>query len=170
MAKKKKSVRTRRRERKNVVTGQAHIQSTFNNTIVSITDVTGNVVAWGSAGGQGFKGSRKSTPYAAQQTAEHPLPAGHRARGDGDHRRHADPAQRLPPTQEETRLVAPLDRPLSLSGPGGRSAPAAPGRRQLVRALGHAPTGVLPRVLVASLASTADAADRRRPFEGHHFG
>jgi small subunit ribosomal protein S11 len=70
MAKKKKSVRTRRRERKNVVTGQAHIQSTFNNTIVSITDVTGNVVAWGSAGGQGFKGSRKSTPYAAQQTAE----------------------------------------------------------------------------------------------------
>jgi small subunit ribosomal protein S11 len=70
MAKKKKAVRTRRRERKNVVTGQAHIQSTFNNTIVSITDVTGNVVAWGSAGGQGFKGSRKSTPFAAQMTAE----------------------------------------------------------------------------------------------------
>ncbi|MEP7104995.1 MAG: 30S ribosomal protein S11 [Chloroflexota bacterium] len=70
MAKKKKSVRTRRRERKNVVTGQAHIQSTFNNTIVSITDVTGNVVAWGSAGGHGFKGSRKSTPFAAQVTAE----------------------------------------------------------------------------------------------------
>ena len=67
---KKKAVRTRRRERKNVVTGQAHIQSTFNNTIVSITDTTGNVVAWGSAGGQGFKGSRKSTPYAAQVTAE----------------------------------------------------------------------------------------------------
>ncbi|HEY8643057.1 MAG TPA: 30S ribosomal protein S11 [Candidatus Dormibacteraeota bacterium] len=67
---KKKTVRTRRRERKNVVTGQAHIQSTFNNTIVSITDITGNVVAWGSAGGQGFKGSRKSTPFAAQVTAE----------------------------------------------------------------------------------------------------
>jgi small subunit ribosomal protein S11 len=67
---KKKSVRTRRRERKNVVVGQAHIQSTFNNTIVSITDTTGNVVAWGSAGGQGFKGSRKSTPFAAQITAE----------------------------------------------------------------------------------------------------
>ncbi|TMF88563.1 MAG: 30S ribosomal protein S11 [Chloroflexi bacterium] len=67
---KKKTVRTRRRERKNVVTGQAHIQSTFNNTIVSITDTTGNVVAWGSAGGQGFKGSRKSTPFAAQVTAE----------------------------------------------------------------------------------------------------
>ena len=67
---KKKTVRTRRRERKNVVTGQAHIQSTFNNTIVSITDITGNAVAWGSAGGQGFKGSRKSTPFAAQVTAE----------------------------------------------------------------------------------------------------
>src|SRR6202158_5394161 len=70
MAKAKKVVRTRRRERKNVVAGQAHIQSTFNNTIISITDITGNVVSWGSAGSQGFKGSRKSTPYAAQMTAE----------------------------------------------------------------------------------------------------
>ena len=70
MGKKKKAVRTRRRERKNVVVGHAHIQSTFNNTIVSITDTTGNVIAWGSAGGQGFKGSRKSTPFAAQITAE----------------------------------------------------------------------------------------------------
>ena len=67
---KKKTVRTRRRERKNVAVGQAHIQSTFNNTIISITDLTGAVVAWGSAGGQGFKGSRKSTPFAAQVTAE----------------------------------------------------------------------------------------------------
>ena len=67
---KKKSTRTRRRERKNVVVGQAHIQSTFNNTIISITDITGNVVSWGSAGSQGFKGSRKSTPFAAQMTAE----------------------------------------------------------------------------------------------------
>jgi small subunit ribosomal protein S11 len=67
---KKKATRTRRRERKNVVVGQAHIQSTFNNTIISITDVQGNVVSWGSAGAQGFKGSRKSTPYAAQVTAE----------------------------------------------------------------------------------------------------
>jgi small subunit ribosomal protein S11 len=67
---KKKTVRTRRRERKNVAVGQAHIQSTFNNTIISITDVQGNVVSWGSAGGQGFKGSRKSTPFAAQVTAE----------------------------------------------------------------------------------------------------
>ncbi len=70
MGKKKKSVRTRRRERKNVAVGQAHIQSTFNNTIISITDPQGNVVAWGSAGGHGFKGSRKSTPFAAQVTAE----------------------------------------------------------------------------------------------------
>ena len=67
---KKKTTRTRRRERKNVVVGQAHIQSTFNNTIISITDIEGNVISWGSAGAQGFKGSRKSTPFAAQVTAE----------------------------------------------------------------------------------------------------
>ena len=53
-----------------MVAGQAHVQSTFNNTIISITDVDGNVISWGSAGAQGFKGSRKSTPYAAQMTAE----------------------------------------------------------------------------------------------------
>ncbi len=53
-----------------MVAGQAHIQSTFNNTIISITDVDGNVISWGSAGAQGFKGSRKSTPFAAQMTAE----------------------------------------------------------------------------------------------------
>ncbi|MFN2463262.1 MAG: 30S ribosomal protein S11 [Candidatus Dormibacteria bacterium] len=70
MTKKKKVVRTRRRERKNIAVGQAHIQSTFNNTIISITDTDGNVVSWGSSGGHGFKGSRKSTPYAAQVTAE----------------------------------------------------------------------------------------------------
>ncbi len=66
----KKVARTRRRERKNVAVGQAHIQSTFNNTIITITDVQGNVIACGSAGSQGFKGSRKSTPFAAQVTAE----------------------------------------------------------------------------------------------------
>src|SRR4030081_2880128 len=70
MGKTKKVVRTRRRERKNVVSGQAHIQSTFNNTITSITDIDGNVISWGPGGAQGFKGSRKSTPYAAQVTAE----------------------------------------------------------------------------------------------------
>jgi small subunit ribosomal protein S11 len=62
--------RGKRRERKNVPRGQAHIQSTFNNTIVTITDPVGNVVCWSSAGQSGFKGSRKSTPYAAQVTAE----------------------------------------------------------------------------------------------------
>ncbi len=67
---KKKAVRTRRRERKNVAVGQAHVQSTFNNTIISISDLEGNVISWGSAGAQGFKGSRKSTPFAAQVTGE----------------------------------------------------------------------------------------------------
>lgn len=62
--------RTRRRDRKNVETGVAHIRSTFNNTIVSITDTAGNVISWSSAGNVGFKGSRKSTPFAAQMAAE----------------------------------------------------------------------------------------------------
>ena len=62
--------RQRRRERKSVPRGQAHIQSTFNNTIVTLTDPMGNVLAWSSAGASSFKGSRKSTPYAAQVTAE----------------------------------------------------------------------------------------------------
>ena len=64
---KKRSVR--KREKKNISEGIAHIQSTFNNTIVTITDLSGNVIAWSSGGGQGFKGSRKSTPFAAQLTA-----------------------------------------------------------------------------------------------------
>ena len=62
--------RPRRRDRKNVTTGVVHIKSSFNNTIVSITDTEGNVIAWASSGGVGFKGSRKSTPYAAQMAAE----------------------------------------------------------------------------------------------------
>ncbi len=61
--------RVKNKERKNIPYGIAHIQSTFNNTIVNITDLNGNTIAWGSAGGQGFKGSRKSTPFAAQITA-----------------------------------------------------------------------------------------------------
>jgi small subunit ribosomal protein S11 len=65
-----KRQRGKRRERKNVPRGQAHIQSTFNNTIVTITDPDGAVVCWSSAGQAGFKGSRKSTPYAAQVAAE----------------------------------------------------------------------------------------------------
>ncbi len=66
----KRAARTKKRERKNIPTGRVHIQSTFNNTIVTITDPAGNVVSWGSAGLVGFKGSRKSTPFAASQTAD----------------------------------------------------------------------------------------------------
>ncbi|MEE1562094.1 MAG: 30S ribosomal protein S11 [Alphaproteobacteria bacterium] len=62
--------RVRRRERKNIISGVAHVNATFNNTIITITDAQGNTVAWSSAGSQGFKGSRKSTPYAAQLAAE----------------------------------------------------------------------------------------------------
>jgi small subunit ribosomal protein S11 len=62
--------RVRRRDRKNVPRGRAYIQATFNNTIVTLTDPSGNVIAWSSAGANGFKGSRKSTPFAAQMTAE----------------------------------------------------------------------------------------------------
>jgi len=62
--------RMKRRDRKNVDVGVAHVRSTFNNTIVSITDTTGNVISWSSAGNVGFKGSRKSTPFAAQMAAE----------------------------------------------------------------------------------------------------
>ncbi len=71
MAERKRgATRQRRRERRNVPRGQAHVQATFNNTIVTITDPNGNPVSWGSAGAAGFKGSRKSTPYAAGVTAE----------------------------------------------------------------------------------------------------
>jgi small subunit ribosomal protein S11 len=71
MATPKSAIRKpRRKEKKNIAVGQAHIKSTFNNTIVSITDPTGAVISWASSGGVGFKGSRKSTPYAAQMAAE----------------------------------------------------------------------------------------------------
>lgn len=66
----KKAVRTKRRERKNIEHGVAHIRSTFNNTIITITDIKGNTISWASSGGLGFKGSRKSTPFAAQMAAE----------------------------------------------------------------------------------------------------
>ena len=67
---KAKQVVRRRRERKNVENGAAHIQSSFNNTIVTITDLQGNALSWASAGGLGFRGSRKSTPFAAQTAAD----------------------------------------------------------------------------------------------------
>ncbi len=62
--------RLRRRERKNISAGIAHVNASFNNTMITITDAQGNAISWSSAGGQGFKGSRKSTPYAAQIAAE----------------------------------------------------------------------------------------------------
>ncbi len=68
--KKPAKTRTRRKVRKNIAVGQAHIKTSFNNTIVTLTDLEGNVIAWESAGSAGFKGSRKSTPFAAQVTAD----------------------------------------------------------------------------------------------------
>ena len=70
MAERKRAVKQRRKERKNVPQGHVHIQATFNNTIITITDLNGAVISWGSAGVAGFKGSRKSTPFAAQVAAE----------------------------------------------------------------------------------------------------
>ncbi len=66
----KEGTRVRRRERKNITSGVAHVVATFNNTMITITDAQGNTISWSSAGSQGFKGSRKSTPYAAQMAAE----------------------------------------------------------------------------------------------------
>jgi small subunit ribosomal protein S11 len=70
MAKPATAARTRKKERKNISSGVAHVAATFNNTMITITDAQGNAIAWSSAGSQGFKGSRKSTPYAAQVAAE----------------------------------------------------------------------------------------------------
>ncbi len=70
MAVKKTKVRRRRRDKKNIERGQAHIQASFNNTLVTLTDDFGNAIAWSSAGSLGFRGSRKSTPFAAQMAAE----------------------------------------------------------------------------------------------------
>ena len=125
--------KVRRKEKKNVAQGEAHIKSTFNNTIVTITDPTGAVISWASAGTVGFKGSRKSTPFAAQMAAEaagrramdhgmkkidvfvkgpglgprdrDPLPGCDRPRGRHHPGRHAHPPQRLPPAQAPARLT-----------------------------------------------------------------
>lgn len=74
------TTRVRRAERKNIASGVAHVSATFNNTMITITDAQGNSIAWSSAGAQGFKGSRKSTPYAAQMAAED---AGRKAQDHG---------------------------------------------------------------------------------------
>jgi small subunit ribosomal protein S11 len=70
MARPAASTRPRRKERKNITSGVAHVAATFNNTVITITDAQGNAIAWSSSGQQGFKGSRKSTPFAAQMAAE----------------------------------------------------------------------------------------------------
>lgn len=70
MAAPKKAVRGKKKERKYIENGQAHIRSSFNNTIVTITDMNGNTISWASAGGLGFRGSKKNTPFAAQSAAE----------------------------------------------------------------------------------------------------
>jgi small subunit ribosomal protein S11 len=75
-----KTSRPRRRERKNITSGIAHVNATFNNTMITITDLQGNAIAWSSSGTMGFKGSRKSTPYAAQMAAED---AGRKAKEHG---------------------------------------------------------------------------------------
>jgi len=74
------AARVKRRERKNISAGIVHVNSTFNNTLITISDVQGNVISWSSAGSQGFRGSRKSTPYAAQMAAED---AGNKAKEHG---------------------------------------------------------------------------------------
>ena len=129
----KEATRVRRRERKNIVSGVAHVNSTFNNTMITITDAQGNTISWSSAGTMGFKGSRKSTPFAAQMAAEDAVKkaaehgmrmlevevsgpgsgrefgaARHSGRGLQRHldpRRDADPAQRLPAAQAPPRLT-----------------------------------------------------------------
>ena len=129
----KEATRVKRRERKNIASGIAHVNSTFNNTMITITDAQGNTISWSSAGTMGFKGSRKSTPYAAQMAAEDAArkAAEHGMRllevevsgpgsgrelalraiqavglhGHVDPRRDADPAQRLPAAQAPPRVI-----------------------------------------------------------------
>ena len=91
--------RTRRRVRKNIAIGQAHIKTSFNNTIVALTDPEGNVIVWESAGSAGFKGSRKSTPFAAQVTADPP-----RARGWSTACRRSRCSSRGPGSGRETAI------------------------------------------------------------------
>ena len=121
---KKSAVRTKKRERKNIANGAAHIQSTFNNTIVTISDLQGNTVSWASSGGLNFRGSRKSTPFAAQSAAETaakaamehgmktvevyvkgPGAAGHRPGGNHDQGRYPCAPQWLPSPEAAPYLM-----------------------------------------------------------------
>src|SRR6202047_1068884 len=101
MAKAAVAPRLRRRERKNITSGVAHVNASFNNTVITITDAQGNTIAWSSSGSQGFKGSRKSTPYAAQMAAED---AGKRPRRHG--MRTLDTEVKAPGSGRESALRA----------------------------------------------------------------
>lgn len=142
----KQQVVRRRRERKNIENGAAHIQSTFNNTIVTITDLQGNALSWASAGGLGFRGSRKSTPFAAQTAADVAAKAAMEhglktvevfVKGPGAGREAAIralqaaglevklikdvtpiPPQRMPSPQEKTCLITEQNRAVRLLGVG----------------------------------------------------
>ena len=94
-----KKVVKRRRERKNVEKGAAHIRSSFNNTMVTITDLNGNALSWASSGGLGFRGSKKSTPFAAQMAAETA------AKAAMEQGRHPHSPQWLPSAQETSCLI-----------------------------------------------------------------
>ena len=80
----KDKTRVKRREKKNITSGVAYVNATYNNTMVTITDVQGNAISWSSAGGMGFKGSRKSTPYAAQVAAEDAAKKSYGARNENN--------------------------------------------------------------------------------------
>ena len=124
-AKKGANVRMKRKERKNIAAGQAHIQSTFNNTVVTITDLQGNAVSWCSSGSLNFRGSRKSTPFAAQSAPPGPSPApGARSRDPPSARpgrRACSPLRRspgardvllqtrgFPPNRKQVRVLYPF--------------------------------------------------------------
>ena len=112
-----KKVIRRRRERKNIERGQVHIRSSFNNTMVTVTDSQGNAISWASSGGLGFRGSKKSTPFAAQTAAETAARAAMEhglktvevfVKGPGsdhDQGRHSHPSQRLPPPEAPSRVI-----------------------------------------------------------------
>ena len=99
---KKKVVKTRRRERKNIEKGQVHISSSFNNTMVTVTDTQGNAISWASAGGLGFRGSKKSTPFAAQTD---PRSADRRSRSDDDQGRYPHSSQWLPSSETSSCIT-----------------------------------------------------------------
>jgi hypothetical protein len=109
--------RIKRRERKNITSGVAHVNASFNNTMITITDAQGNAISWSSAGAMGFKGSRKSTPYAAHRSRSEGARFGPRvgtARAAGsrfpdhvDPRRDLDPAQRRSSFEASSRLISP---------------------------------------------------------------